>query len=640
MKISEWYFSKRRPSGGRARNSQVGKFFQSDAVEDQTNAVIREGIQNSLDAGIQEGSRGAKSVNILISFGECPFNLAKSLFPKLFPHLDAVRDTLTDVPRENDAIQYLAFEDFNTTGLKGDPLQWDPPDNKNAFFNFFRGEGVTNKEGNQRGRHGVGKQVFLKASRANCVFGLTATAESSPLLMGTAVLPLHQCMGKSYEPDGWFGTTMKVDGDDFIGPIDDAKAVELFSNTFGLDRDNLPGLSIVVPWVRESITPASALLAVVKGFFWPVLQKRLYVDIRSSVGPNSHISGDNIGQIVEQLDPPDANLMANIKLATWAIGLAPEEIPTALPSAENAQQWDSSLLTGEVKEDLRHKLANDEPITLRIPMQVRRKRQRAEEAFFHVFIQPDTSGSDDRVQFIREGLLISGVKCRRCPGFRALVIVDEGPLASFLGDAENPSHTEWQAQNVLDKFVYARETLRYVVQSVPNLLKSLHDEQKTADPTLLLDLFSLPTPIEDSPKKKQPKKSAKNGGKTDPEKVIIKGTKPKRFSLNKQGDGFVIGKGAAEAETPQTLDIQVAYAVRRGSPLQKYRNSDFDLASKLMNLNAEGVTIESCEENRIRLRVDSPDFSVAVQGFGTNRDIYVDVKVDKNLPEKADAEDL
>jgi len=57
-----WYFSKRRPNSGKARNSQVEKFFQ-----DRTNAVIREGIQNSLDAGLSGEGVGAKSINVVMS---------------------------------------------------------------------------------------------------------------------------------------------------------------------------------------------------------------------------------------------------------------------------------------------------------------------------------------------------------------------------------------------------------------------------------------------------------------------------------------------------------------------------------------------------------------------------------------------
>jgi len=48
MSIS-WTFKEAGP-GDRARESQVEKFFNSDAVANRANAIVREGIQNSLDA--------------------------------------------------------------------------------------------------------------------------------------------------------------------------------------------------------------------------------------------------------------------------------------------------------------------------------------------------------------------------------------------------------------------------------------------------------------------------------------------------------------------------------------------------------------------------------------------------------------
>src|SRR5438045_3069470 len=44
-----WAFKEAGP-GDRARESQVEKFFNSDAVANRANAIVREGIQNSLDA--------------------------------------------------------------------------------------------------------------------------------------------------------------------------------------------------------------------------------------------------------------------------------------------------------------------------------------------------------------------------------------------------------------------------------------------------------------------------------------------------------------------------------------------------------------------------------------------------------------
>ncbi len=47
--IPQWHFTE-IPPNVRIREPQIEKFFSSDAVVDRAEALIREGIQNSLDA--------------------------------------------------------------------------------------------------------------------------------------------------------------------------------------------------------------------------------------------------------------------------------------------------------------------------------------------------------------------------------------------------------------------------------------------------------------------------------------------------------------------------------------------------------------------------------------------------------------
>ena len=131
-----WSFTPFRP-GDRARESQVEKFFNSDAT-DRVKSVVREGIQNSLDAAVVDSA-----VNVRICIGKASAASVANYVGNLFDHLDAegVRKKLSEIPEPGETVSFLTFEDFNTSGLLGDP-----------FFNFFRGEGVSNKAGAQRGR--------------------------------------------------------------------------------------------------------------------------------------------------------------------------------------------------------------------------------------------------------------------------------------------------------------------------------------------------------------------------------------------------------------------------------------------------------------------------------------------------------
>src|SRR5206468_4302180 len=118
---------------------------------------------------------------------------------------EAVRTKIANPPAAGDTFRYLVFEDFGTSGLLGEPAQWWPDEHgqSNPFFNYFRGEGISDKTEGARGRHGVGRLVFTFASRIRSVFGLTRRGDGRQLLMGTSVLRNHWLDQKPYLPDGW-----------------------------------------------------------------------------------------------------------------------------------------------------------------------------------------------------------------------------------------------------------------------------------------------------------------------------------------------------------------------------------------------------------------------------------------------------
>src|SRR4051812_35489951 len=120
--MASWHFSEMRP-GDRAREPQIEKFFSSDVVADKTNGLIREGIQNSLDA---EDPRNAGPVTIRIGVHATPGTgnpaWLKQYMDGFEPHLQAAQHRMT-LAGSGGGFRYLVFEDFGTAGLRGDPEQ-------------------------------------------------------------------------------------------------------------------------------------------------------------------------------------------------------------------------------------------------------------------------------------------------------------------------------------------------------------------------------------------------------------------------------------------------------------------------------------------------------------------------------------
>jgi hypothetical protein len=248
---ARWHFSELRP-GDKTREPTLGEFFATDAIRDPAEALVREALQNSLDAGVKDGTgqpMETVEMRIFLATGGAALapNVIEEFFTGSWPHFQAPGNGLRNALARDERCAYLVIEDFGTSGLTGDVRQWyDIPGSKNSFFYFFRAEGRTGKGEEDRGRWGVGKYVFPRSSRANAFFGLTVRRDDNRrLLMGQAVLKTHACGAKHYKPDGGFG---ELDGE-LLLPVSDPALIDRFYSAFNLSRGSEPGLSIVIPWI-------------------------------------------------------------------------------------------------------------------------------------------------------------------------------------------------------------------------------------------------------------------------------------------------------------------------------------------------------------------------------------------------------
>src|SRR5947208_7687924 len=164
-----WWFRK-KAQDEKIRNPIQGEFFSAEAIDGPSEALVRESIQNSLDAMASECVR----VHIALYSGEDALagSAVRELFEPAWPHYSATGNGLRadTAPRPGSSCPFLVVEDFGTKGLTGDPTRSDPdpdPNVKNPFFLFFRAEGLSGKSGTELGRWGIGKYVFARSSMAS-----------------------------------------------------------------------------------------------------------------------------------------------------------------------------------------------------------------------------------------------------------------------------------------------------------------------------------------------------------------------------------------------------------------------------------------------------------------------------------------
>ncbi|HBI47091.1 MAG TPA: hypothetical protein DDY78_30195, partial [Planctomycetales bacterium] len=493
--MPSWHFMTLRP-GDTTREPIQGEFFATEAINNSATALVREGIQNSLDAP----RNGQLRVEIRVSGTEraAAAKAAEPFLDGAWPHLEAKPNGLRDVPSPQDPCQFLTFEDFGTVGLEGDPEQWHIEDGvENGFFNFFRADGHSDKSETDRGRWGVGKTVFPRSSRISTFWGVTVRASNARrLLMGRAILKSHQIGGTRYVPDGYFGDQ---GADQLTLPVQDADTIERFCQVFGLRRGAEPGLSLVVPcYAADELTAENLLHAVVEGYFHPILGGDLQVAVTGPDGAPQQLTADTLVETVRRLNGTLAtDMLPLLELAVWARDVVKEPIPTLnRPPAQKAPKWSADLVPPDMLRQFRQKLHAGERIAVRVPMPVREKGKGKETkwSFFDVFLVRDGTEERPRPLYIREGITITGVRGKTTRGISALVVVVDRPLATLLGDSENISHTEWQKEgsNYKDKYVFGPANLEFVSNSVAEIVRLVSETEEEADPAILIDLFSLP----------------------------------------------------------------------------------------------------------------------------------------------------
>lgn len=621
--MGKWNFRELTP-GDKTREPIQGEFFSTDAIRNTAEALIREGIQNTLDATLR-GEKAKIRIYCSTENGALSSERSSIYFKDGWEHFRAEGNGLADPPLSTNPCAYIVFEDFGTTGLEGDITQWhDIAGNKNAFFYFFRAEGRSGKGEKDRGRWGIGKYVFPRSSRISTIFALTIRAEDSHcLLMGQSVLKSHRVGEKYYSPDGLFGTLAK---DGLVLPLTDKEFIASFSQDFNLTRRREPGLSIVVPWCDPEIKKEPLIEGILRGYFFPIVSDNLEVSLET---PDSKLllSSATIEQAIMQANSNvAAELLPLIKLGKWARTQNPANIASInMPSPDRAPKWTEDLFPEGRLKVLKETLESGKPQSVRVPISVQVKNSLPETSFFDIFFERVGGNESGTPVFIREGIIISDIRKARVRGIRSLVIIEDKSLATMLGDSENPAHTQWQkdGSKFKNKYKYGPSVIDFVTRSVSEILRILSDQEREEDSTILSDIFSLPS---DEELKTSTATSISKSGRQPGSVKIPLITKPRLFSVQKNAGGFTISQGNGFS-SPAILDVRVAYDTRRGNPIKKYKPVDFELDKLpiMLKPEPEGVDILLLKNNRVVVKAREPKFRITFIGFDEQRDLYVRV---------------
>lgn len=620
-----WHFRQMQP-GEMNVDPIEAEFFSTEALDSLADALVREALQNSLDA-----RRPGEQARVRIGFSTAEAQLNGPTCDRwtngIRDHVAACHAGLA-VPLDGRSIDYLVIEDFGTRGLQGDPLQTEDDEldagaGRNDFYYFWRNIGRSRKAESELGRWGLGKTVFPAASRINAFFAYTTRADDAgQLLMGQAVLRIHKIDGHRHAPYGYF-----ADFDtDFARPLDEPKLLTEFRRDFHVERHTEPGLSVVIPFPDSDLTPENIAPSVVRHYFVPILSGDLVVDI--DVGHRrQRFDAGSLPDYLEDAEWDGRERLARlVELARWAQDPPAEsEVELEPPPEMSAPSWSPDCLEA-APADLRARFDAGQRLAFQVPVWVKPAQGDRLLSQFDVYLERDDEQAKPEEHFVRDGITVAGVRGGLPKGMRALIMVRDGPLATLLGDSENPAHTEWQERSpkFKDRYTHGPTTLRYVRNAAAKIVAALTRPAAGRDETLLRRLFSLEVPTEAALAEPDAAQAEDKGrGETPaPETGEVTADRHRVFELQRLVDGFRLA-GTGNGQTPPYAVVRVAYDVRRGNPFAQYQAPDFNLNASPIRIRAEQAKVMRCAGNLLVLQVEDPDFCVTVRGFDKRRDIRV-----------------
>jgi hypothetical protein len=619
-----------------------GEFFASEEIGDLSEILIRESIQNSLDARLDKDN-GVAEVAITYKTSHLTFSeLQAEGMPLcgLAPHISAENSGLNpdSIPKPSHKADYLVVEDFGTRGLNGDP-DFDDSDRPVTlddrgfydFFFFWRNIGRSGKK-DGIGSWGLGKHVFPAASRINAYFGLTCRSEDKRrLLMGKSILKIHHHESRKYAPYGYFG---HFDEQDFFAlPFDEESHIRSFAEIFQVRREAESGLSVVVPFPKIGLLDPKPLVeSVLRDYFYPVIRGRLKVTVDYEGCAKIVIDDMTIKAVAKEYLASDEMLLKTIDLAIWSAELSEEEVIVLnSPDLHRVPSVADLEIPDEMLGCIRASLEEKGKIALRVPVRVKLDGREPEQGVFDIcFMQTDIARCVP-AKYIRQGIDVKNVnRAKLDAGCIALVEVHDSLLGTLLRVSEPPAHDRWEQRNnedLLAQYDRGSKTIGFVKSAPYEIWRRISKKNVEQNRDLLRDIFHLDASDIPSGKKQ---KSGGDKKKKEPEEVVDPPPASVRMvrteKITGKVSGFEISPAEKATHMPDTITVKTAYRVAAGNHFSKYSPLDFKLGRKPIKIKMAGVKKVSCEENLLVLSIVKKKFKVEVTGFDPNRDLVVDVK--------------
>ena len=585
-------------------------FDRTDYPSSET--FVREAIQNSLDARLNP----SEPVRIHFTFHEDVCDRQRKSF--LTSVISFREKAGLEIPDEwsDERIKWLVVQDFNSKGLSGDLSK-----RRSDFWNYWLNFGLSNKDGRGRGGRGIGRVTFLITSRIQSVIGYTRRSKSKDgqsAVCGMSVL-------RALPDNNGFRSThaylARKERDSIFHLHDGENFHEQTLNAFRFeeyDGEFTSGLALAIPYPHNDLVPSRILAAAIENFAPAIVSDNLILRV-----DGNELNASSITKIAEDVsqDFNDEAIRTDVKRYLHLIDCARKELePIKIKLPRNGVDVDT-LREIDVVKSMREKLNHYQKIVLSIELPLRRHDEHMDVELKAV-IAVSPSGNKPLDRLFRDGMSLPNVRAQNPGELDLILLVGDGELATYLNFCEGKAHLDLlenkEVKEKLKKEGFSDGvTVKRLVKKLPKDLRLLlvpDISEPVAD--VFVKFFSVP-------KKPGGRSSPDGPGPTDYPDLPVSRIPP--FRVDHLPEGLRVRANPEYKEWPVNLTVTFAYA--NGSRRPSWNKHDFLLQN--LPFSHEGCQIKTIKNNRVRALDCSPNCSINVTGFDTNRELDATIRWDR-----------
>ncbi|WP_019832711.1 hypothetical protein [Sphingomonas sp. PR090111-T3T-6A] len=285
LPTSDWVFENNPPMGGATGEAFTNTLASSGMAP--ASVLAREAIQNSVDAHaegeqkvrvefVAKAITGKDKTAFVAAAGLTAIAQREAKLGFKEPNC------IADLQNGKKPMTLLFVNDYNTTGLAGDPSDTD---SKFARFLLSLGDGgKEHTEHGTGGSYGFGKSVYSSNSAILTIYAYSRTSDGdgnpTSILFGCGYYRKHKHDDAGFTGRAWFGRDVTEDGPNahqIVEPLRDDEA-DAHAAKLGFDvrGDEDFGTSVLIV---DAAVDAAGILRGIEDWWWPRLLSNL-LDIR------------------------------------------------------------------------------------------------------------------------------------------------------------------------------------------------------------------------------------------------------------------------------------------------------------------------------------------------------------------------